>query len=122
MAEKLNKDTVYRASKPKDKDYFINDGGGLALMVKTTGSKLWYFVFTFEGKRERLSFGIYPDTTLEAARRKSEESRAQIANGVNPADIRNKAKKSKQLVKLNQQRANESLQILPGNGWIQSHT
>jgi len=112
MAEKLNKDTVYRASKPKDKDYFINDGGGLALMVKTTGSKLWYFVFTFEGKRERLSFGIYPDTTLEAARRKSEESRAQIANGVNPADIRNEAKKSKQLVKLNQQRANESLPIL----------
>jgi len=112
MAEKLNKDTVYRASKPKDKDYFINDGGGLALMVKTTGSKLWHFVFTFEGKRERLSFGIYPDTTLEAARRKSEEARAQIANGVNPADIRNEAKKSKQLVKLNQQRVNESLPIL----------
>ena len=29
MAEKLNKDAVYRAAKTKEKSYFINDGGGL---------------------------------------------------------------------------------------------
>jgi len=27
MAEKINKDAVYRAAKPKEKDYTINDGG-----------------------------------------------------------------------------------------------
>jgi hypothetical protein len=31
MAEKLNKDATYKAAKPKDNAYFINDGGGLFL-------------------------------------------------------------------------------------------
>ena len=39
MAEKLNKDAVYRAAKPKDKDYTINDGGGLVLLVKSSSAK-----------------------------------------------------------------------------------
>ena len=29
MAEKLNKIAIYRAAKPKEKDYTNNDGGGL---------------------------------------------------------------------------------------------
>ncbi|MEQ1622834.1 MAG: Arm DNA-binding domain-containing protein [Methylococcales bacterium] len=128
MAEKLNKDAVYRAAKPKDKDYFINDGGGLYLLVKSNGTKLWHFVFTFEGKRKRLSLGIYPDTTLEAVRRKAEEAREQIANGIDPAETRNKAKKAKKLVKQNQERLKEGLPILDSfadvtlNCWIQLHT
>jgi hypothetical protein len=59
MAEKLNKDAVYRAAKSKDKDYFINDGGGLYLLVKSNGTKLWHFVFTFEGKRKRHLSGYH---------------------------------------------------------------
>lgn len=47
MAEKLNKDAVYKAAKPEEKDYFINDGGGLYLLVKSGSSKLWQFVYTF---------------------------------------------------------------------------
>ncbi|MCQ8128316.1 Arm DNA-binding domain-containing protein [Methylomonas rivi] len=109
MAEKLNKDAVYRAAKTKDKDYFINDGGGLFLMVKTNGTKLWHFIFTCEGKRKRLSLGIYPDTTLEVARRKSEEARTQIADGIDPAEVRDQAKQIKQLSKQNQARIKEGL-------------
>lgn len=37
MALNLNKDTVYRSAKPKDKDYFIIDGGGLNLVVGKNG-------------------------------------------------------------------------------------
>ena len=33
MAKELNKDATYRAAKSKDKDYMINDGGGLYLFV-----------------------------------------------------------------------------------------
>ena len=36
MAVNLNKDTVYRAAKPQEKDYFINDGGGLVSALKST--------------------------------------------------------------------------------------
>ncbi|WKJ91396.1 hypothetical protein QZJ86_04500 [Methylomonas montana] len=48
MAVNLNKDTVYRAAKPKDKDYSINDGGGLFLFVGATGGKLWRFVYHYQ--------------------------------------------------------------------------
>lgn len=36
----LNKETVYRNAKPKEKDYKIRDGGGLYMQVKTNGVKL----------------------------------------------------------------------------------
>jgi len=35
MAEKLNKNPVYSAAKPKEKNYTINDGGGLVMSVKS---------------------------------------------------------------------------------------
>jgi hypothetical protein len=71
MAEKLNKDAAYKAVKPKDKDYTINDGNGLVLLVKSSGVKTWWFIYRFEGTQNRLGFGAYPDTPLEAARRKA---------------------------------------------------
>jgi hypothetical protein len=111
MAEKLNKDAVYRAAKPKEKDYTINDGGGLTLLVKTNGTKRWIFIFRFEGKQNRLGFGTYPDTSLENTRRKAEEARTQIANGKNPADIRNESKQTKQSAKQNEDRINAGLPI-----------
>ncbi len=92
MAINLNKDTVYRAAKPKEKDYSINDGGGLYLFVSKGGSKLWRFVYSFDDKRKKIAFGPYPNTTLENARRKAEEAREQIANGVDPSEFRKKAK------------------------------
>ncbi len=57
MAKELNKDVVYRAAKSKDKDYTINDGDGLVLLVKSTGVKAWRFIYRFSGKQNRLSFG-----------------------------------------------------------------
>jgi len=112
MAEKINKDAVYRAAKPKEKDYFINDGGGLYLWVKANGSKLWQFVYTVESNRKRLALGAYPGVTLESARRKAEELSQQLANGTDPADSRNEAKKAKQLAKLNKERISDGLPIL----------
>jgi len=65
MAIKLNKDAVYRAAKPKEKDYPIKDGGGLSLLVKSNGVKRWAFRYQFNGKPNNLGFGEYPATTLE---------------------------------------------------------
>jgi hypothetical protein len=56
MAEKLNKDATYKAAKPKEKDYTINDGGGLVLLVKVGGVKRWRFDYRFNGKQNRLGF------------------------------------------------------------------
>lgn len=112
MAVNLNKDAVYRAAKPKDKDYFINDGGGLNLVVGKNGAKLWRFVYTFAGKRKKLAFGAYPGITLEAARRKAEGAREQIAGGIDPVEVRDQAKQEKQLSKQNQARVKEGLPII----------
>jgi integrase len=92
MAKEINKDVVYRAAKPKEKDYTINDGSGLVLLVKSTGVKLWRFIYRFGGKQNRLSFGAYPSTTTESARRKAEKARVQIANDIDPAEVKKQIK------------------------------
>ena len=112
MAQKINKDAVYRAAKCESKDYLINDGGGLYLLVTTNGAKWWRFVYTFSGKQKKLSMGVYPSVTLESARRKAEEARENIANGIDPSEIRSEAKKVKQLAKLNNDRVSVGLPIL----------
>jgi len=112
MALNLNKDIVYKTAKPKEKDYTINDGGGLALLVKINGSKLWRFIYRFNGKQNRLGLGSYPDTTLENARRRAEEARQQIAEGIDPGEIRKQDKYAKQLARENEERQNEGLPIL----------
>ena len=112
MAVNINKDTVYRAAKPKHKDYMINDGGGLYLVVNITGSKLWRFVYTFDGKRKKFSLGSYPDTNLETARRKSEEAREQLSKGFDPNTIKKESKALKKIESLNEQRITQGLAII----------
>jgi len=60
MAKQLNKDAVYKAAKPKDKNYMINDGDGLFMLVGKNGTKSWRFVYTFNKKREKLELGGLP--------------------------------------------------------------
>lgn len=112
MAIKLNKDAVYRAAKPQEKDYKITDGGGLSLFVKTDGAKRWLFRYQFNGKPNQLGFGVYPDTTLEYARRQADEARRQIAEGVDPGEIRKQEKTAKKMTRQNQSRQKEGLPIL----------
>ena len=112
MATNLNKDAAYKAAKPKEKDYTISDGGGLHLLIKSSGSKLWQFVCTFDGKRKKLALGIYPGSTLEAARRKAEEARAQIANGIDPSEAKKQNKQAGQIDAENAKRKAAGLPIL----------
>ena len=112
MAKELSKDAVYRAAKPKEKDYTINDGGGLVLLVKSSGVKTWRFIYRFGGKQNRLGFGAYPSITLETARRKAEEVRAQIANGTDPSEAKKQSKQAGQADAENAKRKAAGLPIL----------
>jgi integrase len=71
-------------AKGKDKPYKLSDGGGLFLLVKPSGSKLWQQKFRYLGKERLLSHGQYPDVTLAQARRKREEARTLLADGRDP--------------------------------------
>jgi len=111
MPKELNKDAVYRAAKAKEKDYTINDGGGLALLVKSSGSKLWRFIYKIDGKQNRLSFGRYPDVTLTAARDKARVERDRLANGVDPAQTKKEAKHAVKLATENEKLIKADLSI-----------
>ena len=112
MAKELNKDLVYRAAKSKEKDYTINDGDGLVLLVKSTGVKAWRFIYRFSGKQNRLSFGAYPSTTTESARRKADAVREQLANDIDPSKLKKQIKELANLADDNAKRKEDGLTIL----------
>ena len=80
----LLSDTKVRSVKPSTKTITLNDGGGLQLEVRPTGSKLWRLRCTINGKRTRLSIGEYPSISLKAARATRDELKEQIAQGLDP--------------------------------------
>ncbi|MDR2099274.1 MAG: integrase arm-type DNA-binding domain-containing protein [Campylobacteraceae bacterium] len=77
-------------AKPAAKAYKLFDGGGLCLLVNTSGAKYWHFRYKIDGKEQLLSIGKYPEVSLAQAREKREEHRKQIKNGINPLGERDK--------------------------------
>ncbi|MNG86315.1 Prophage CP4-57 integrase [compost metagenome] len=71
---------------PLVKEYNLADGDGLYLRVKLNGSKMWLFNYyrPSDKKRANISFGLYPDVTLSAARERRQEARALLAQGIDP--------------------------------------
>ena len=61
------------------------DGGGLYLEVSATGGRYWRLKYRHGGKENRLSFGVYPEVSLKAARERQAEARAILALGDDPA-------------------------------------
>lgn len=75
-------------AKPAGKKYALFDGGGLYLEIAPTGSKLWRMKGKLNGKALQLSFGKYPDVSLQQARNKREEARKLIAADIDPRVVR----------------------------------
>jgi integrase len=70
---------------PKDKPYKLADGGGLHLLIRPNGSKLWRLRYRFNGQENMLALGQFPSTSLASARTKREEARSLLASGMNPS-------------------------------------
>ncbi len=77
-----------RTAKPQDKDYKLFDGGGLFLLVTSSGGKLWHFKYRFDGKEKKMSMGTYPEISLGEARARREEARKQLAHDIDPGAVR----------------------------------
>jgi integrase len=71
------------------------DERGLYLLLKPSGTALWRFKFFIDGVEKCIGFGAYPDVSLARARSKRDEARAQVADEINPSEIR-KAKRMAQ--------------------------
>ncbi len=85
-------DTKIRNAKPKSNQYKLFDGDGLFIVIAPSGGKWWRFKYRFGGKEKLLSLGTYPEVSLAQARERRFEARKQVANGIDPSQVR-KAKK-----------------------------
>jgi len=83
-----------RTVKPKEKNIKLFDGGGLFLLVTPSGGKLWYFKYRFDGKEKKIALGAYPEVSLLDARHKRDESKRQLANGIDPSAVRKAQKQA----------------------------
>lgn len=83
-----------RTAKPKEKPYKISDIDGLYLLVTENGGKWWRFKYRFEGKEKLLSLGTYPEISLADARQRRDETRKQVAKGIDPGAVRKAQKQA----------------------------
>ena len=88
-------DKAVKGAKPTEKQYKLPDGKGLFLLVLPTGGKYWHFRSKVGGKEKLISFGTYPEVTLAEAREKRDTARKQLANGIDPGEVRKAQKAAK---------------------------
>ncbi len=87
--------SAIRTAKPGAKAIKKFDGGGLYLEVAPSGGKWWRLKYRFDGKEKRLSLGVYPDVPLKEARKRRDDVRELIAQGVDPSENRKARKAAK---------------------------
>jgi integrase len=85
-------DNQIKNAKPKERDYKLNDGFGLYVLITRTGGKLWRFNYRLHDKNKTLSMGAYPALSLAKARAKRDDARQNLAEGVDPGKLKQKLK------------------------------
>lgn len=68
------------------------DGGGLYLLVAPT-RKSWVFVYIRQGRRREMGLGSAATVTLAEARKRADEARRMLADGVDPLDAKKEAER-----------------------------
>lgn len=85
------KQKTYSGNSAGDK---YSDGQGLHMLVTAAG-KYWRLNYRFDGKQKTLALGVYPTVSLAKARKRRDEAREMLADGIDPA----KAKRDDKLAK-----------------------
>lgn len=70
--------------------YYDDNGTGLHIHVRKSGSKSWSQKIRYGGRQLELGLGNYPNTSLAEARRIAAENKALVAKGINPKSERQK--------------------------------
>jgi integrase len=115
-------DTALRNAKPQSKPVKLFDGGGLFLLVTPAASKWWRLKYRFEGKEKLLSLGVYPAVGLQEARKRRDEARERLAQGIDPSAYKQAVKAAVRA------EAENSFEIVARewfakyqNSWVDSH-
>lgn len=73
----------------------LSDGNGLSVEIKKN-KKVWRYDYLKPGNKKsktKMIFGEYPTISLAEARRRLAEAKEQLANGINPADEKQRQKR-----------------------------
>jgi integrase len=81
-----------KKAKPRGKPYKLSDFGGLYLLIKPNGSKLWRWKYRIDGKENVYSIGDYPTVSLVDARVERDAARLLVKQGIHPAHNRQSRK------------------------------
>lgn len=106
----ISGDAAIKAIKPGDPRKRLSDGGGLYLRLFVKGgSHGWRLDYSVQGLRKNISLGTYPGTSLAVARRKADEARALVSQGIDPSAARRSAKQAAELQREVERRAEAGL-------------
>ena len=105
-------------AKPQAKKYKLADGGGLCLIVKPSGAKLWLWRYRFNGIEKNMSFGEYPHVGLKDARELHFAAKKLLGSGINPMGERKaEAEAKREEVKALQREADSSFEKVARKWW-----
>jgi integrase len=79
------RDVAVRNAKPTAKPRKLSDGGGLHILIRPTGSKLWRLSYRFADKQKTLALGVYPVVSLEEARSLRDEAKKLLVRSIDPS-------------------------------------
>ncbi len=77
-----------------------SDGGAMYLLVKAAG-KYWRMDYNHADKRKTLALGIYPEVSLAKARKRRDEARQLLADGIDPSAAKREQKQAKAMAAAN---------------------
>ena len=80
-------DRLIRNLKTRSAPYDLREGSGegFAIRVMPSGHKSWLYIYYFESKKQRMTLGAYPATSLAHARELHRNAIRCLAGGKNPA-------------------------------------
>ena len=80
-----------KAAEPRERAYKMADAGGLYLFVAPTGLRSWRMKYRFGGKERLLTFGTFPDLSLNDARALRDDARQVLRQNVDPGAAKRQA-------------------------------
>lgn len=97
------------------------DGDGMYLLVKAAG-KYWRMDYRFAEKRKTLALGVYPEVTLAKARKRRQDARELLAEGIDPSEAKKAQEAEVMAVTANTVRAvGDAWLKTKKGGWSDTH-
>jgi integrase len=98
------------------------DSQGLCLHVKAAG-KYWRMSYRMLGKQKTLALGVYPAVSLAQARKRRDEAKEQLAQGIDPSSAKQNAIQEKKLAASNTYEClAREFHKLKSAGWSEAHS